>query len=742
MHAMTRLGFFILAALLSLAPLTACSDTENSADTTADTTAAETTVPVTTEPPVEQYTIIENGASSFTIVRSDSASDIITQAAINLRKAIDAKFGCTMSIATDWVKRDDPIPTDTCEILIGKTNRPESAAAAEALGAGEFIVDVVSPNRIVILGYSDEATVAAANAFLAQYVNTAEGTTFTMAEDALFSGAIFDAYAKIRQIESNLIAPPTIASRAASAEDLAGLDTASPATVIVDFTNGKAAGVQVGEAMKQIAPDSMPAFRVESQADAEALMQQISLFSIRDYFIMTSKPEIITYAVETDSNARGILDYTGYEKKDYTDADLFTIRRTANQCFARVVLLPEWMADTETVAYLQKLLITVWIDGGADDSSTELVRMITSGANGIITAKRAELEACYTKYFSANTLSRRFFVIGHRGMPSQAPENTVEGSLLAYSHGADIIENDVYLSADGEVVVMHDATIDRTTNGTGNIESMTLAQIKKYLVNKQFGNKYPNCEIPTLAEYFEAFKDNDAHIFIEIKSKKTAIVAEIYEVVQKYNFEDRVSIIAFGKNIMRECKRVCPQISLGYLVSNYSDPNDAYASAVKVNELVGDYHTTFNPNHASVSAAFVTEAHHRGITLWPWTLNDAGSYYNFIFWGVNGVTTNYSNFSGKMFRAICADRYAFDAKVGTAVTPVVTLDRYDRFEAAIDPSKLKVVFIEGENLAKVDGASVTPTGAGTISFFYSYEGKTTTRKTYSVVSQPITITAS
>lgn len=739
MRSMTRWSCLSLAALLALAQLTACSgEKPASADTT---TAAETTAPIITEAPVEQYAIIENRASSFTIVRAETSSETVTQAAIALRKTLEDKFGCAMTISTDWVKREEDIPTDTCEILVGTTNRAESKAAAEAMAGGEFIVDVVSPNRIVILGYNDAATVAAVNAFMAQYVEPAEGTSFSLAADTRFDGAVYDAYAQIREIESHLIAAPSIITRAASADDLAGLDTASPATVIVDFTDGKAAGVTISEAMKQIIPDSIPAFRVETQADAEALMQQIALLSIKDYFVMTSNPEIIAYAVETDSNARGILHYTGLTEHALTEEELYAIRTTANSCFARVVLLPEWMADTETVAYLQKLLVTVWVDGGNDDTTTELVQMITSGTNGIVTAKRAELEACYTKYFQKNTLSRRFFVIGHRGIPSQAPENTIEGSLLGYANGADIIENDIYLSADGEVVVMHDSTIDRTTNGTGKIESMTLAQLKTYYVNKQFGDKYPNCEIPTLAEYFEAFKDNDAHIFIEIKSKKTAIVKKMYEIIQKYDFEDRVSIIAFGTDIMRECKEVCPQISLGYLVSNYSDPNDAYGSAVKVSELVGDYHTTFNPNYASVSAAFITAAHHRGITLWPWTLNDAANYYKYIFWGANGVTTNYANYSAEMYRGITADSYAIDTKVGTAVTPALTLDRYDRTEEAIDLSKLEIIFLEGESLAKVDGATVTPTGAGTISFIYSYEGKTLTRQSYRVVTQPITINA-
>ncbi|MBQ3125520.1 MAG: hypothetical protein IJC15_00500, partial [Clostridia bacterium] len=706
MHFTTRFLSFALAALLVLAPLSGCGkDTPVGTDpvggTPADTNTAETTVPVETEPPIPQYAIIENGTSNFKIVRSDLAKETVVQAAIALRKAFEAKYNYAIPLETDWVKKDDPIPTDTFEILVGTTNRAESIAAAEKLNDGEFIIEVASPNRIVILGYSEEATAAAVNAFAAQYIDSADGASFTLSADTHYTGAVYNSYAKLRTFESNLILAPSIITRAASLETLTALKEKAPTTIVVDFTDGKAAGASLGEAMKQIMPNSMPAFRVETQQDAEALMKQIAILSIKDYFVMTSNTDIITYVVATDSNARCILDYTGYTKKDYTDADLFAFRQTANKFFARVVLLPEWMADTETVAYLQSLQLSVWVDGGESDTTTELVRLITSGANGIITAAPAELEACYTKYFDENTFARRFFVTGHRGMPSKAPENTVEGSLLAYENGADVIENDVYLSADGVVVVMHDKTIDRTTNGTGNIESMTVAQLKQYRVNKQFGDTYPNCEIPTLAEYFEAFKDNDAHIFIEIKSGKTAIVQKVYDEIQKYNFEDRVTIIAFGTAIMKECKRVCPEITVGYLVSNYSDPNDAYASIVKVNELVGSYHTTFNPNAASVSEDFVREANYRGITLWPWTINDIGSYVKFLFWGINGVTTNYSNFSAKMYRSISVDNYNIEAKVGTAVTPVLTLDRYDRYEAGYDPSMLKVIFLEGADIAKV-----------------------------------------
>lgn len=736
-----RLVSFSLAALLAAAALAGCNS-EKAASS--DTTANNTTVPVTTEAPVPKLSIIADSVSSFTIVRPETSDTAVTQAAISLRKAIEDKFGCSLTITTDWVKNEADIPTDTFEILVGTTNRAESTAALAELKEGEFIIQAASDKRIVLLGANDNATIAAVNTFLSLYIDEAEGKSFSLAADTRFTGAIYDSYAEVREVKSNLQNTPSMVTNISTKAQLDALSQNSPATAILTFKDGKLAldqEISLGDALASIFPHTIPAFRVESLADAQTLMKQTAAYSLNDYFILSSQPEIITYAVEQDSKARGILDYSALSARNMTDADLYAIRAAANTCYARVVLLPEWMADTETVEYLRKLLVTVWLSGGEQDTDTELVQMITSGAHGIVTADTAALEACFTKYFGENTIARRTFVIGHRGIPSLAPENTIESSLLAYEKGADVIENDIYLSKDGKIVVMHDSSIDRTTNGTGKIEEMTLEQIKSYYVNKQFGNKYPDCKIPTLKEYFEAFKDTDAHIFIEIKSKKTEIIQKMYDLIKAYDMADQVTIIAFGTDIMRECKKVCPELSLGYLVSNYSDAKDAAGSLVKVNELTGDYHTTFNPNYASISQEFLTAALHRGITVWPWTLNDGDSFFTYFLSGASGVTTNYANYSGSVIRSLRTDSRTYTAKVGEAVTPALTATRYDRTEETLDTAKLEIIFIEGENLAKVDGATVTPTEAGQITFIYSYSAKTMMRDEYRVVTQPITITA-
>lgn len=212
-------------------------------------------------------------------------------------------------------------------------------------------------------------------------------------------------------------------------------------------------------------------------------------------------------------------------------------------------------------------------------------------------------------------------------------------------------------------------------------------------------------------------------ILIEIKSKKIEIVQKTYDLIKAYDMADQVSIIAFGTDIMRECKKVCPEISLGYLVSNYTDSKDTTASLIKVNELTGDYHTTFNPNYASISQEFLTAAMHRGITVWPWTLNDGDVFFDFFFRGAGGATTNYASYISSVIRRLNPDSFTYQAKVGESVTPTLTATRYDRTTATLDLSNLEIIFIGGEDLATIDGATVTPTGAGQISFIYSYTQK-------------------
>ena len=118
------------------------------------------------EPPVEMLDFIANGATSYTVIRSDLANADIKSAAVSVCKAIKEKTGLKdMPISDDYVKRGEPVPTDTLEILVGMTNRAESTQAHEQLSENEYIITIIN-KRLVIIGYDDAATVEAVNYFV------------------------------------------------------------------------------------------------------------------------------------------------------------------------------------------------------------------------------------------------------------------------------------------------------------------------------------------------------------------------------------------------------------------------------------------------------------------------------------------------------------------------------------------------------------------------------------------------
>ena len=110
-------------------------------------------------------------------------------------------------------------------------------------------------------------------------------------------------------------------------------------------------------------------------------------------------------------------------------------------------------------------------------------------------------------------------IIAHRGYSAERPENTIASFDLAVNSGLPLIELDTHLTLDKIPVVMHDSDVDRTTNGTGPINSLTLEEIKKLDAGSWFDVAYSNQQVPTLEEILIRYK-NRAHIFIEIKSNE------------------------------------------------------------------------------------------------------------------------------------------------------------------------------------------------------------------------------
>ncbi len=316
------------------------------------------------------------------------------------------------------------------------------------------------------------------------------------------------------------------------------------------------------------------------------------------------------------------------------------IRGDANSVGCHVVILPEEISDKYHADYLERRLIGVWTT--APETEYGNMSAILSGANGIVTSDISGAKTDLAENFEKNTMTRQVYIIGHRGMPGTYPENTIEGSLYAIEAGADIVENDIYITKDGVLVIMHDSDISRTTNGEGNIEGYTLEELKQFIVDTD--SKYKDWKIPTLEEYFIEWKkmDSSKQLFVEIKSGKAELIDEFIRLVNEYDIANQVSVITFSQEQINRLHEAFPEMSIGYLTSGIINDNDqaTYKSIIRT---VQKFETTFNHNSDGVDNEHVRIMNAHGITHWPWTYNEQGTFMKHFLTGINGMTTNYAN---------------------------------------------------------------------------------------------------
>src|SRR5207245_1359942 len=163
-------------------------------------------------------------------------------------------------------------------------------------------------------------------------------------------------------------------------------------------------------------------------------------------------------------------------------------------------------------------------------------------------------------------------IIAHRGDSSHRPENTLAAFAAGLETGGAIVDFDVHLTRDGEVVVIHDETIDRTTDGRGEVKQMTLAEIRRFSAGypSRFGSAYAGERVPTLAETLGLLRER-AHAMIEIKPEAVTddaeggIEAHVIEEVRRAGMEKDVALISFDRRALRRCQAFAPGMLRGHL---------------------------------------------------------------------------------------------------------------------------------------------------------------------------------
>ena len=220
--------------------------------------------------------------------------------------------------------------------------------------------------------------------------------------------------------------------------------------------------------------------------------------------------------------------------------------------------------------------------------------------------------------------------IGHRGAKGHAPENTLVSFQTAMDLGVDGIELDVHLTSNNHLVVIHDDTVNRTTNGTGLINSFTLSELKAFRIDNLH-------EIPTLEEVLDLI-DKKIFINIELKGKNTAKpvvdVIESYLNGKNWNY-NHFLVSSFDWIALQEVRSLNPKIAIGVLTQTDLGLAIAFADFIKAKSIHPYFHLLNEENSTAIKE--------KGFQVFPWTVNELEDIQKIKSFHVEGIISDFSD---------------------------------------------------------------------------------------------------
>lgn len=441
-----------------------------------------------------------------------------------------------------------------------------------------------------------------------------------------------NALVQTAQVQSGLVNPPTVVCDLATKEaydTLTGSDT-KPASVILRLNDKFNVVDENGKRLcsfSELYSDTLkgkviPIIALTEEGDVQ---RAVDLFTERydllDAAVISDKASYVKAVREKCPKIGGIVEFNGLD-------DIYDAVRITNANLASVAVLPQSIATQENVFYLQSRFRTVWV---RPDSSSKinLYQAINGGAYGIISEDYKSVVQTLGEYDDFSS-TRMPFVAAHRGLPNSYNENSVSGVKAAIAAGATHLELDGYLTTDNRIAMMHDYTIERTSNGEGVIEDYTLEELQKFNLDVY----QPLEPIPSLDDILEAMKGTDVVLLFEIKSQKTEIVHALKTALEQHQMQRQVVVITYHTKILETMTRVLPEIPTANLSSVFENAmEDAILGFRYFNTGTS---TSFN----GITPEMNTLMRDRGIVGWYWTYDTATDMTEAMGKGFTGLTTN------------------------------------------------------------------------------------------------------
>lgn len=543
------------------------------------------------------------------------------------------------------------------------------------------------------------------------------------------------AYADVREIDTGLAVAPSLIQDVKTRRELIGILEKSPSHALLRVNaalyvvNEKGEPIaSLAEAFDCLGGRVIPLLSPTSDGAYDALAAHFATTKYADMMLLSDDAEKIAALKSVMPMLRTVLDLRRADT-----SDLASVVARAATVGTYVCLFPSTAVSSETSNYINHRYMLTWYEA-ADTTAAETARLVTAGAEGIITTDRAAVEECLTdrSVWAEGSLGRTVPIIGHQGStfnPTTQP-NTLGAFAWAIENGATLFELDVYLSADNVPVIMHDTTVDGTTDGTGKIEEMTLAQIKELWVDCH-GDAAPE-RVPTLEEVFREYKDTGIIINIEIKSSKTALIPYIVELINEYEIWDQCRVCCFADYQTEAFHEQCPNVPVAVTSNSVDSFETLVERATRYEGACFVKFDKFNYDNMQKLA-------YRGIASFMWTPDADEDIYNTYAEGPFSLCLNYVNKISNVTATLKTYQNSYTLTAGESMDLALNATTY-KGDAA-DTSAAEMVILSGNSSLSYENGKLTATEKGTATVMFRMPVKLGgTKITVYIYTAPVTVT--
>ncbi|MBU5443706.1 glycerophosphodiester phosphodiesterase family protein [Paenibacillus sp. MSJ-34] len=361
-----------------------------------------------------------------------------------------------------------------------------------------------------------------------------------------------------------------------------------------------------------------------------------------------------------------------FDNRELNREQLKQIVLSVRRSTGMIALIDHRALTQESMQYLRNRAITVW--GYGSGTEFDAHRLIALGAAGIEALHSSDAVQALRQYDAENSISQSPLIVAHRGLNALAPENTIPAFELAVEAGIELIELDIHLTKDGKLVIMHDFSVDRTTDGSGKVRDLTLEQLKLLQANKtdnadwqEAYDRYPDAKVPTLDEVLEFAKGKN--VVLELELKGIGIEEQVVEHILRHDMAADVYVTSFSLDLLKKVAELSPDIGLTLITSDRGPTEQE--TMMQYVEKMAAMHVSLGMSQMSGvnSQEWINYAKHRGIPLIASTYNTKSSINQMVRKGATTILTDYAHWMKEVPVAVQPVAEQYRIAVGESVTP-------------------------------------------------------------------------